>query len=329
VDATGKERYHKIACDTKSVESFFVETFLNLHKKPPQKIILDLDATDNRLYGNQEGRFYHGYYRCHCYLPLYIFCDDHLLAAKERVSNIDASAGAVEELSRIVKQIRNRWPKVQIIARADSGFARESLMSWCEENKVDYLFGLAQNNRLRKRILKALEEACSQCEETGKPARLFKELRYRTLDSWSRTRRVVAKAEWLPQGPNPRFIVTSLSRKAVRAMTLYEKDYCARSDMENRIKEQLQLFSDRASSQTMHGNQLRMWFSALAYVLMTELRRTALAGTELAKASINSIRLKLLKIGAQVSVSVRRIYVRLSSAFPYKAAFDNAFRQLS
>jgi hypothetical protein len=327
-NATGESRYHKIACNTEKVEAFFVRHFLKLNRKAPGRIILDVDATDNKLYGNQEGRFFHGYYRHYCYLPLYIFSEDHLLAARERRSNIDGAAGTKEELERIVKQIRTEWPKVNIIVRGDSGFARDNIMTWCEENSVDYLFGLAQNNRLRESISAELEQAQRECEATEEPVRIFKDFKYQTLDSWSKERRVIGKAEWLPQGSNPRFIVTSLSRRAVKAMQLYEQHYCARGDMENRIKEQLQLFSDRASSHTMQGNQLRMWFSALAYVIMTELRRTALKGTDLGRASMNTIRLKLLKIGAQISISVRRVYIKLSSAFPYQAVFDSAFQRL-
>jgi hypothetical protein len=315
-------RYHKIAYDAGAMEALFVDLFLDAHDRPPEEIVLDLDATDDPLHGDQEGKFFHGYYDCYCYLPLYIFCGRHLLSAKLRRSNIDASAGAVEEIDRIIGQIRQSWPKVRIILRADSGFARDELMAWCETNDVDYVFGLARNQRLEKEIAEALEEARLKAEASGEAARAFRDFLWSTKDSWSCRRRVVGKAEWTMAGANPRFIVTSLAPERWAARPLYEDLYCARGDMENRIKEcQLDLYADRTSAHTMRANQLRLWFASFAYVLICALRRLGLARTRLAAATCGSIRLKLLKIGAQVRVSVRRIKVAMASACPYAAEF--------
>jgi hypothetical protein len=322
--------YHKIGHDPLSIEAAFVDLFLKTQRRAPPQIILDLDATDDPLHGHQEGRFFHGYYDCYCYLPLYIFCGRHLLAAKLRRSNIDASAGAVAEVARIVAQIRLRWPRVRILLRADSGFAREALMRWCELNRIDYLFGLARNERLSAAVAAELQEAQQLGERTGKPARRFKDLTWSTLDSWSRARRVVAKAEWTGGEANPRFVVTSLSRTEHEARHLYEKVYCARGDMENRIKEcQLDLFADRTSAATMRANQLRLWFAAMAYVLVCALRRIALRHTQFAQATCGTIRLKLFKIGALVRVSVRRIKIAMASACPYQNEFALAHLRLT
>jgi Transposase DDE domain group 1 len=322
--------YHKIGHDPLSIEAVFVDLFLEAQRRAPRQIILDLDATDDPLHGHQEGRFFHGYYDCYCYLPLYIFCGRHLLAAKLRRSNIDASAGAVAEVARIVAQIRSRWPRVRILLRADSGFAREALMRWCELNRIDYLFGLARNERLTAAIAAELQEAQQLGERTGKPARRFKDLTWSTLDSWSRARRVVAKAEWTRGEANPRFVVTSLSRTEHEARHLYEKVYCARGDMENHIKEcQLDLFADRTSAATMRANQLRLWFAAMAYVLVCALRRIALRHTQFAQATCGTIRLKLFKIGALVRVSVRRIKIAMASACPYQNEFALAHLRLA
>jgi len=322
--------YHKIGHDPLSIEAVFVDLFLEAQRRAPPQIILDLDATDDPLHGHQEGRFFHGYYDCYCYLPLYIFCGRHLLAAKLRRSNIDASAGAVAEVARIVAQIRSRWPRVRILLRADSGFAREALMRWCELNRIDYLFGLARNERLTAAIAAELQEAQQLGERTGKPARRFTDLTWSTLDSWSRARRVVAKAEWTGGEANPRFVVTSLSRTEHEARHLYEKVYCARGDMENRIKEcQLDLFADRTSAATMRANQLRLWFAAMAYVLICALRRIALRHTQFAQATCGTIRLRLFKIGALVRVSVRRIKIAMASACPYQNEFALAHLRLA
>ena len=310
-------RYHKIACDEAAIEALPVTLFLEAHERPPKQIILDLDATDDPLHGHQEGRFFHGYYDCYCYLPLYVFCGRHLLAAKLRPSDIDASAGSVEQVERIVRQIRARWPYVSILLRADSGFAREAMMAWCEANRVDYVFGLARNARLVAMIEEELAAARAMAEKSGQPARRFKDFQWSTLDSWSRRRRVIAKAEWTQGEANPRFVVTSLKRGEAGARTLYEDIYCARGDMENRIKEcQLDLYADRTSAATMRANQLRLWFASMAYVLVCALRRIGLAETIFADSTCGSIRLRLLKIGALVRISVRRIKIAMASACP-------------
>jgi hypothetical protein len=310
-------RYHKISHNPVAIKRLLVDLFVEAHARAPKQIILDLDATDDPLHGQQEGRFFHGYYDCYCYLPLYVFCGRHLLAAKLRPANIDGAAGSVEEVARIVAQIRCRWPHVRILVRADSGFAREELMAWCEANGVDFLLGLAKTDRLVAEIESELEQAAAKSERTGKPARCFKDFVWRTRSSWSRQRRVVAKAEWTQGEANPRFVVTSLTRAECKARYLYEKVYCARGDMENRIKEcQLDLYADRTSTATMRANQLRLWFASMAYVLLCALRRIGLHETEYAKATCGTIRLKLLKIGALVRVSVRRIKVAMATACP-------------
>jgi Transposase DDE domain group 1 len=323
------DRYCKLSVDEDAMKRLFVSFFLKGHTRPPKPVILDLDATDDPIHGEQEGRFFHGYYKSYCYLPLYVFCGRELLLAKLRPANIDAAAGAKEEIARIVAQIRESWPGVEIWLRADSGFCREELMGWCEANGVEYVFGLARNARLETGIASALAEAEAKVKESGKPERIFKELRYRTRKSWSLERRVVAKAEHLPKGKNPRFIVSSLKQEAIEARELYEKIYCARGEMENRIKEcQLDLFADRTSAASLRANQLRLWFASLAYVLVTALRRLALAGTELAQATAGTIRLKLLKLGALVRISVRRIKIAIASACPLKGVFAGAHRRL-
>ena len=311
-------RYHKISHDPVAIEALFVDLFLEAHGAPPRQIVLDLDATDDPLHGHQEGRFFHGYYDCYCYLPLYVFCGRHLLAAKLRPSNIDGSAGAVEEAARIVAQIRARWPGTRILLRADSGFAREALMAWCEQNRIDFVFGLARNARLVEEIYVELANAGEELRRTGRPARRYKDFRYSTLDSWSRRRRVIGKAEWTQGEANPRFIVTSLSKAEANGCFLYEKVYCARGDMENRIKEcQGDLFADRTSTTTMRANQLRLWLASFAYVLVCALRRIGLAHTQFAEATCGTIRLKLLKLAGLVRVSARRIKFALASAHPY------------
>jgi len=323
-------RYHKISHDPAAIERLFVELFVEAHAAAPERIVLDLDATDDPIHGDQEGRFFHGYYDGYCYLPLYIFCGRHLLAAKLRPSNIDGAAGALGEVERIVAQIRTRWPEVSIVLRADSGFARDALMAWCEDNRVDYLFGLARTTRLVAEIAAELMEAEAESRGTGRPARRFKDFHWSTRDSWSRARRVVAKAEHTRGEANPRFVVTSLAREEAEARVLYEDIYCARGDMENRIKEcQLDLFADRTSAATMRANQLRLWFASMAYVLLTALRRIALQATRLATAACGTIRLKLLKIGAQVCVSVRRVTLAMASGCPYRDEFAIAHARLS
>ncbi len=327
--ANAESRYKKITLNRRAVQDLFVEVFLESYAAPPERLVLDLDATDDPLHGHQAGRFFHGYYDCYCYLPLYIFCGDDLLCAKLRPSNIDASAGALKEVQRIVAAIRQRWPNVPILIRGDSGFCREPIMAWGEEHGVDYLLGLARNERLVGEIAEELVQAQGQFEQTGQPARLFKDFTYQTRKSWSRPRRVVGKAEYLPKGANPRFVVTSLPAEQTAARALYEEVYCARGDMENRIKEQqLCLFADRTSCATMRANELRLWFSSVAYVLLTALQRYGLPGTELATAQCDTIRLKLLKIGAQVRVTVRKVWVSLAESYPYAALFRRVYENL-
>jgi hypothetical protein len=321
-------RYHKIGHDGSAIERLLVDLFLAAHEQGPEEIVLDLDATDDPLHGHQEGRFFHGYYDCYCYLPLYVFCGRHLLAAKLRRSNIDGSAGAQEEVERIVGQIRERWPGVRILLRADSGFARDGLMAWCEANGVDYLFGLQRNARLVGEIETELADAAVESTITGAPARRFKDFFWSTRDSWSRRRRVIGKAEWTGGEANPRFLVTSL--EAGDARQLYEERYCARGEMENRIKEcQLDLFADRTSANTMRANQLRLWFASLAYVLLCALRRIALSETRFAQASCATIRLKLLKLAAWVAVSVRRIKIAMANAYPWQQEWRLAHARLA
>jgi len=328
-ESQGSSRYHKIRPNAAAIEGLWVDVFLDAHREPPSEIVLDLDATDDPLHGHQEGRFFHGYYDGYCYLPLYIFCGEHLLCAKLRRSNIDGAAGAKDEVERIVGQIRERWPEVRIILRADSGFCREELMSWCEQSRVEYVFGLAKNARLVRSIGAELQAAAAESRETQRPARRFKELVYRTRKSWCRARRVVAKAEQTGDKANPRFIVTSLSMQDLAARELYEDFYCARGECENRIKEaQLDLFADRLSAATFRANQLRLWLASAAYVLMHALRRIGLKHTALARACANTIRLKLLKIGAVVTVSVRRVRLAMSEACPQQREFIAAFHAL-
>jgi hypothetical protein len=330
VGADAGSRYKKVVCRTHDVERLFVSLFLQAHVTPPARIVLDVDATDDPIHGHQLGRFFHGYYKNYCYLPLYIFCGEHLLCAKLRPSNIDASAGALKQLQKIVAQIRNAWPDVAITIRGDSGFCREPIMAWCEANGVDYVLGLAQNRRLLAMITAEQEQARAAFERTTEPSRVFAELEYRTLKTWNRARRVVAKAEHLAKGPNPRFVVTSLSAESRAAQPLYEEDYCGRGEAENRIKEQqLHLFADRTSAATMRGNQVRLFYSSIAYVLMSALRRLGLAETDLSCAQCQTIRLKLLKIGALVRVTVRKVWVRLASGCPYAELFRRVHANLS
>jgi len=326
-----RPRYKKIIAETAALEEYFVQSFLRTTKKPPELLILDFDATDDPLHGKQEGRFFHGYYDCYCYLPLYVFCGDQLLWAQLRKADIDASDGALQVLQRLVKLIRHKWPLVNILMRADSGFCREAIMSWCEANGVKFLFGLAKNKRLLKRITHTMKKAKRDWACSGHAARRYIQLSYRTRSSWSCPRRVVAKAEYMEKGPNPRFVVTNLTSWEYEPSQLYEKLYCARGEMENRIKEQqLYLFADRTSSATMKANQLRLWFSSLAYVILNELRSVGLRRTRMAEATCQSIRLKLLKIGAHVKVSVRRVVFSMASGYPdqdlFRSVLDNLQR---
>ncbi len=337
--ADESSRYKKVVAHCRDIQGLFVDLFLLAHAKdpaPPERVVLDLDATDDPVHGDQLGRFFHGYYGHYCYLPLYIFCGEHLLCAMLRPSDIDGGAGAVGQLQRVVSAIRKAWPQVKVVVRGDSGFCREHLMGWCEREGVDYVLGLAKNPRLGAMIAgpmgqaERLFAASGRAAGEAKPAaRVFVDLEYRTLDSWSRSRRVVAKAEHLSGGPNPRFVVTSLPAEAFPAQTLYEVEYCGRGEMENRIKEQqLYLFADRTSAQTMRANQLRLYFSAVAYTLLAWLRREGLAGTELESARCDTIRLKLLKVGAVVRVTARKVWLSLSGAYPYQELFRRVLDNL-
>lgn len=319
----------KIVMDPESMDALLVDLFLEAHRQAPEQIILDVDATDDPLFGKQEGRFFHGYYRDYCYLPLYVFCGEHLLCARLRMSNIDASADSVEELAPVMARIRQIWPEVKIILRGDAGFCRDKLMAWCESHGVDYVFGLAQNARLKKQIENEMAQVAEQYGKTQTAARVYQEFFYSTQDTWSRQRRVVAKAEHLDKGANPRFVVTSLSAGQAPMQQLYEELYCARGESENRIKEQqLDLFADRTSTGKMWSNQLRLYFSSIGYVLLQTLRRLGLAGTEMEKAQCGTIRLKLLKIGAQIRVTVRRVWVSLAGGYPYAELFARVHANL-
>ena len=327
-----KDRYKKITFWKEAIDELLVKLFLESHQKAPEEIILDVDTTDLPLHGKQEGRFFHGYYDGYCYLPLYIFCGEHVLCARLREANHDASYGSLQEIGRIVTQIRVAWPEVKIILRGDSGFCRNELMSWCENQGVDFVLGLARNQRLRKIIGAQMPQATQQWQQTGQPARVFTEFPYRTKKTkkggWDRERRVVAKAEQIEGKENPRFVVTSLSSERWAAQALYEDLYCGRGDMENRIKEQFSLFADRVSTETMRGNQMRLYLSAMAYILVSGLRRLGLQATELAEAQVCTIRTKLLKIGAQIRVTVRKVWVSMASSYPWQDLYQQVWANL-
>jgi len=329
-EGNGEDRYKRIVYDTAAIDRFLVDAFLQAYSKAPERIVLDLDTTDDEIHGGQEGRFFHGYYGSYCYLPLYIFSGEHLLCARLRQSNVGPAEGTVEELDRIVTQIREQWPEVKLVIRADSAFSRDDIMSWCEQHGVDYVLGLARNTRLERMIASEMEQACAESKRTNLPFRSYKDCEYRTLDSWSRTRRVVGKAEYLIDKPNARFVVTSLSIEVFAGQILYENEYCGRGDMENRIKEQKTfLFSDRTSAATMRANQLRLWFSSVAYLMMSALRRLGLKGTDLEKAQCDTIRLKLFKIGARITVTARKIWISLSSSYPLANLFARVCSNLA
>jgi hypothetical protein len=326
------DRYKKITFRKEGVDQLLVNVFLEAHEKAPAEIVLDVDTTDLPLHGKQEGRFFHGYYDNYCYLPLYVFCGDHVLCARLREANHDAAFGCLTEIQRIVKQIRTAWPEVRIVLRGDSGFCRNELMSWCENNGVDYLFGMARNPRLRRIIGKQMHEASMEWRQTGKPARVFSQFQYSTKKTkkggWDRERRVVAKAEHIDGKENPRFVVTSLPGENRAAQALYEELYCERGDMENRIKEQFSLFADRVSAETMRANQMRLYLSTMAYILVSGLRRVGLKGTELAQAQVSTIRTKLLKIGARIRVSVRKIWVSMATSYPWQGLYQQVWSNL-
>jgi len=326
------DRYKKITFWKEGVDELLVNVFIESYDEAPAEIVLDMDTTDLPLHGRQEGRFFHGYYDNYCYLPLYVFCGDHVLCARMREANHDAAYGCLQEIQRIVKQVRMAWPEVKIVLRGDSGFCRNELMSWCENNDVDFLFGMARNPRLRRIIGRHMHEATVQWKQTGKPARVFTEFQYSTKKTkkggWDRERRVVAKAEHIDGKENPRFVVTSLTSERWAGQELYEELYCERGDMENRIKEQFSLFADRVSAETMRANQMRLYLSAMAYVLVSGLRRVGLKGTELAQAQVSTIRIKLLKIGAQIRVSVRKVWVSMASSYPLQGMFQQVWSNL-
>jgi hypothetical protein len=329
LDADATSRYKKIVADSRAMDDLLVDLFVEAYASPPEEIVLDVDATDDPLHGHQEGRFFHGYYRGYCYLPLYIFCDEHLLCARLRKADQDGAAGTVDELSRIVERIRLSWPRTRIIVRGDGGFCREDLMAWCETHSVDYILGMPKNSRLKAIITEEMVQARLQYEATDQAARVFRDFRYQTRTSWSCERRVVGKAEYLAKGENPRFVVTTLSTKDWDARSLYEELYCGRGDMENRIKEQqMALFADRTSTHEMRSNQLRLYFSSFAYVLMQTLRRLGLEGTSMARAQCDTIRLKLFKIGAHIRISVRRVRIAFSESYPYANLFRQVMQRL-
>lgn len=334
-------RYKKIAPSPEKIEALLIQEGVKAIPRRSRQIVLDADATDDPLHGTQEGRFFHGYYGNYCYLPLYVFCGSIPLYARLRNAKRDASDGTVEALEKIVAAIRRRFGrKVRIILRADSGFAREPIMAWCEANGVHYCLGLARNSRLSAQLsgnFESLQQRIQQGELSA-PCREFNEFEYSTLDSWSRPRRVVGKAEVLPAGNNPRFVVTNLPKEGFagdrpgrfEAAALYEKLYCARGDMENRVKEQqLDMFADRTSTHWMASNQLRLWFSAFAHLLLSVLRAEVLQGTALARATVGEIRLRLFKIGARIKVSCRRIHIEMASAYPLQQLFAKVHRQLA
>jgi hypothetical protein len=319
-------RYRKITYWRDAIDELLVQVFVEAHAEAPAQITLDIDTTDLALHGQQEGRFFHGYYGHYCYLPLFVFCGHHVLCARLRPSSVGPAVGSRKEVERVVRQIRQYWPTVQIVLRGDSGFCTDELLHWCEQNGVDYVIGVARNARLQTMVAGALAEAQQEFATTQQPARVFVEFEHETVSgSWSQQRRVVAKAEHIAGKSNPRFVVTSLDTEA---RALYEQIYCARGDMENRIKEQFTLFADRVSASTMRANQLRLYLSVVGYTLLHGLRRLGLQSTEWATAQAGTIRLQLLKIGAVVQVTVRKVWIELASSFPWQAEFLQVFRQL-
>jgi len=326
------DRYKKITFWKEAIDELLVQLFIEAHENAPSEMILDVDTTDLPLHGKQEGRFFHGYYDCYCYLPLYVFCGDHILCVRLREANHDAAYGCLAEIQRLVRQIRAAWPEVKIVLRGDSGFCRNELMSWCENNGVDFVLGLARNQRLRKIIGQQMHEATQQWSQTGSPARVFTEFEYRTRKrnkgGWERPRRVVAKAEHIEGKENPRFVVTSLAGGEWEAQRLYEELYCARGEMENRIKEQFSLFADRVSTETMRANQMRLYLSAMAYILVSGLRRIGLRATALAEAQVATIRTKLLKIGARIRVTVRKVWISMASSYPWQGLYQQVWTNL-
>ena len=356
VSSRAESRYHRIGHDAEAIEKLLVEIFLESYSKAPREIILDLDVTDDLVHGGQEQAFFNPYYRGYCYAPLYIFCGKHLLVAKLRASNVDPAAGALSELERVIKQIQLHWGKVKIIVRGDSAYSREDIMSWCESQiGVDYVFGLAQNSRLLQLSKSSQHRACleyskrlqtvveffetlftpsddlkKQATELVNSSVWYSSLDYKTLDSWSRNRRVVSKVEYSDEGVNTRFVVTSLPTNKVAPGQLYTKKYCPRGQMENCFKEQkLEMKSDRTSTHTFAGNQLRLWFSSIAYILINALREKGLAKTELRNAQVGTIRTKLLKLGAIITISSQQVLIAISNTCSYKDIFATVYKCLS
>jgi hypothetical protein len=340
-DANASARYKKIVAQPEAIERLFLDLFVQSYAQPPAEIVLDVDATDDPLHGHQEGRFFHGYYDCYCYLPLYIFCGDRLLCAKLRTAEHGAAHGALAELQRVIEYLRQAWPAVRIVVRGDADFAEEEIMAWCEAHVVDYVFGLAPNSRLLEAVARPLMWAHVRYLRCGVACREWADFLYQTRKTWSRERRVVCKAEYLPGGPNPRFVVTSLAAVQVTAAVdeqtyctlapaaVYEEKYCARGDAENRIKEQKRdLAAGRTSTHGLRSNQLRLWFSSLAYVLVSGLRRLGLAQTPLSAGQCGTLRERLLKIGGWVRVTAGRLYVSLCEACPVRAVFGRAYAAL-
>jgi Transposase DDE domain group 1 len=307
------------------IAEVLVDQFIASHLDPPEHLILDFDATDDLIHGKQEGRFFHGYYDHHCFLPLYVFCGDELLTAYLRPSDIDASKHSRAVLKLLVQKLRAAWPAVKITIRGDSGFCRWRLMRWCDSRGIGYVLGLAKNKVLERAARDEIERAERRFRRTGRPQRVFGSFSY-AAGSWDRPRRVIAKAEHTTQGPNPRFVVVNVPGDP---QDLYEDVYCQRGEMENRIKEQqLGLFADRTSCHRFLANQFRLLLSSAAYVLVQALRRTALAGTELAQAQVGTIRLKLFKVAARVVVSVRRVVFHLASSYPYQEVFREVYARV-
>ena len=332
-EQAAEDRYKRIVGDPQKLDWLLVQLYIEMQPEVPEQIVLDVDSSDDPLYGQQEGRYFHGYYDCYCYLPLYVTCGRHVLSGQLRTADVDPAEGAVAELERIVGQIRQSWPQVRVIVRGDAGFCREDLMAWCErQQQVDYVFGLAQNARLKQGMQQQRERSRRRGLASGQKSRRYRDFRYRTQASWSRARRVVGKAEWLPgelRNNNLRFVVTSLAKAEWGTRELYEQLYCARGEMENRIKEQqLDLFADRTSATALRANQLRLHWALFTAALLERIRSGALAGTELAQAQFGTIRVLLLKVAASVRVSVRRIRVSLSSLFRRQALFAHCLARL-
>lgn len=325
-----EERYKKITYDNEAIERLLLDTFIEGFRKPPKKIILDIDATDDTIHGGQEGRFFHGYYQNYCYLPLYIFSGKKLLYARLKTADKDPGNDALDDVKKVIGYLRKQWPHTKIILRGDGGFCREPLLSYCEgEKNVFYIIGLAKNDRLKREIEEEMKCAKEEYGRTGKPARRFKEFRYKTQVSWSTERRVIGKAEYLEKGENPRFVVTSIPIEVCDARTVYEDVYCARGDMENRIKEQqLYLFADRTSCETIRQNQLRLFFSSFAYVMINLIRELLLEKTVCSSFQCHTIREKLFKIGALIQVSARRVHISFSEGYPYKEMFLSILNRL-